>query len=348
MGQFFIKRGDKIQGPATLEQIETLRSKLKATDFIGESKNGPWKTWGQAEEELFPSYSQGLMDNLAFAEIETPVSPSSFWQPQPQPPQIPQEPTDNVLPKNNRTLLIGIPVGVGLILLFIAGLWVFNLSKSGGDFASGNVRKEVFDAIHRKLLELNDNSEIEQVLNTEISVAEAAADNEAEKAVVQLAKNIADMQIKIRALSSGKAKLLSEANDAEVGRQQALEALKVLTTQAKGFIDSDPNGPVKDMLNKSQQAVSELDELVNELKEQAKLGRAILPNQDWLKKDLQESEIEFVEAKHYARIQPAIYAETDKLPVLVVARKELVDMFGKAINGKLRIPRGILKDGKAN
>lgn len=112
-------------------------------------------------------------------------------------------------------------------------------------------------------------------------------------------------------------------------------------------LDSDPNSPVQQLVKKSQKQMLELDELVNELQEQAKLGRSILPNQDWLKIGLQESEIEFVEAKHYARVQPAIYADTEKLPVLVVARKELVEMFGKAINGKLRIPRSILKTGKA-
>lgn len=131
MGQFFIKRGDKIQGPATLQQIENLRAKLKATDLIGEAPNGPWTTWEQAESKLFPA-----LESLPFADLDIPVAtPPTTWQ-QPTQPQAPQA-TASEPAKNNKALILGMGIGgavFGLLFVVLLGSWLFGGSSMNKSF----------------------------------------------------------------------------------------------------------------------------------------------------------------------------------------------------------------------
>lgn len=338
MGQFFIKRGDKIQGPASLQQLENLRAKLKATDLIAENPNGPWTTWEQAESNLFPA-----LESLPLADLDIPVAtPPTIWQPQLQTQPKPSPQAASKKPKNNKALFIGLGVGGGIFGLLSIALVAFMFS--GGSYASGKVRKDIFDNIHRKLLTLDDNSNAEQELGTEIKVAEAAADSDAEKAVVQLAKEIVEKQTIIMALTGGKKKLVSMVESSKTTRLQAQKSLEEVKAMASK--ESDPNSTANLMLKKMLPQMSKLDETVNELQEQASKGRAILPNSESFTKILTASQIAFVEATALADMGALIYADTNQLEVLIPTRKALVDLFGKAINGKERLPAAMLKKGK--
>ena len=49
MGHFFIKRGNNLHGPYSESQIQSVvdTGKLKASDFISETWNGPWQSINQ-------------------------------------------------------------------------------------------------------------------------------------------------------------------------------------------------------------------------------------------------------------------------------------------------------------
>jgi len=55
--QYFLKRGEKVFGPHSLDQIERLhdQGKLNPTDLVSKSKDGSWHRFGDVAEKLFPS-----------------------------------------------------------------------------------------------------------------------------------------------------------------------------------------------------------------------------------------------------------------------------------------------------
>jgi hypothetical protein len=67
---FFLKRGDKSFGPYSLAQIKGLsdQGKLKSTDFISKSGDGPWKKFGDVAANLFPVVTPSNAQELVAEE----------------------------------------------------------------------------------------------------------------------------------------------------------------------------------------------------------------------------------------------------------------------------------------
>ena len=71
--QFFIKRGDKINGPFTVEKLQALKKakKLKSDDEVSKSAEGPWKPLSahekanQSSEQPNPSPAESSPKTVA-------------------------------------------------------------------------------------------------------------------------------------------------------------------------------------------------------------------------------------------------------------------------------------------
>ncbi len=129
---FFIKRGDKVQGPATLAQIENLRSKLKANDLIAKAANGPWTNWEKAESMLFPTIENATLEaGASYADSKTPalaLPESSNGSPLQQAIAARKSPVK----KSSKTLLITVgATGIAVLVLSLVAV-VMMSSKDGG------------------------------------------------------------------------------------------------------------------------------------------------------------------------------------------------------------------------
>lgn len=143
----YIKRGNKTSGPHDLKKVRRLHSasKLRPTDLIAQSQDGPWYEFADVESELIKSSGRKAKpqtvppSNEAAQELQSldglvePQATPTLPSPATTKPETPQEPQlkvsfdkDAINPQLLRTLKYGGIAAASLVLLLICG-FVFSV-----------------------------------------------------------------------------------------------------------------------------------------------------------------------------------------------------------------------------